>query len=698
MGTRCLLLSLVLLRPGLVCAGTVACDAWPPDPLPVIHGIFAAEPDLCCDANGDGLVSAADLVSASLAARPSPTATGTETATASPTSSPSPTSTPTPAICPDGGAGLEIGIDNQTGAESVTVALSGQRVGEHCAAGALAGTYEMTLACGAGAAETCARLRGLAPGFWLHSVRVIEPARGQVQHRTSLLTAGFVPNRLDFTAFASVLTVTSTANSGNGSLRRALLDAGAAAKPALIQFDATVFPPGEPTAIQLQFALPNLTASRVTIDGTDPSGAIGNRIVDAGGLGIGALSINGAQNHVVGLRLRNAGGNNRDVLNISGAAADGNLVERTIVENAASADGIGIDQGAGKDFDETANVIRACEIRGAADKGVKVTTGAYARVEDSWVHDNANGGIQATIGGHVQVLRSLVEDNRGGSAQNGLAANANDGGGEPSGFSELVTRGNVVWRSGANGASVRGSSVATLRDDYLARNSSSGLRVLNDIGPPASALVEGVSAVCNAADGAVVANSSLADFGGGQLGSRGSNAFTQNNLRGGGANLRNSADRTIFAADCQWEHCGGGQECSVDDIAAYDLADHGASTSILPARAHRAEEPVITGVWPAKGRAGEWLRIFGSGFNVIDGHFAEDRCSDVTGRNRCVPLRGNCVRIAGVPASVEAITPTMLVVRWPFTCLEPVPLTVTIDRGPTGATSNTFTVCTNEAP
>jgi len=105
---------------------------------------------------------------------------------------------------------------------------------------------------------------------------------------------------------------------------------------------------------------------------------------------------------------------------------------------------------------------------------------------------------------------------------------------------------------------------------------------------------------------------------------------------------------------------------------------------------------VVTAVFPNKGREGDLLRIFGSGFNVIDGHFAEDSCADVAGRNRCVPLRGNCVRIGGLSAPIEAVTPTMLVVRWPFTCIEPVDLDVTVDQGATGATSEPFTVCTNE--
>jgi hypothetical protein len=222
------------------------------------------------------------------------------------------------------------------------------------------------------------------------------------------------------------------------------------------------------------------------------------------------------------------------------------------------------------------------------------------------------------------------------------------------------------------------------------------LRVFNDIGNPASARVEGTSAVCNGVDGAVVADGSFADLGGGPSSSQGNNAFTQNNLPAGGANLRNATMSRLDAVNNQWENCGNASECDHDRIAALDLSDRGTNTSFVPAQAHRAQEPVLTRVWPSKGREGDLLRVFGSGFNVIDGHFAEDNCADVSGRNRCVPLRGNCVRIGGVSAPVEAITPTMLVVRWPFTCIEPVSLVVTVDQGPTGVDSHPLTVCTNQ--
>jgi hypothetical protein len=690
---------IALLLSAAARAGADVCALGQVAPDTVAVAIFNARA-AACDLNHDGAVTAADVITAvaPLVQTPTPSATETPTPPATPTATPT-SATPTASRpCPASGAALAVTIDNRSGVSPVAVELSGSRIADDCTAGTLATSYAVTIDCATDASTPCVQFAVLAPGMWSHAIRVVTPNTGQTQARQTLLVVDTTPNPLQFTAFADVLTVTKTADTGNGSLRPILEAAAAGAKPLLIQFDPVVFPAGTPTSITLTRELPPLATDEVTIDGTDASGAVGNRIIDANGLPTAALAVTGARNHLVGLHLRNAGSNNRDVLSISGSNADGNLVEQTIVEQAASADGIGVDQQAGKDFADTANVIRGCEVSGAADKGIKVTTGAYARIEHSWVHDNANGGIQATLGGHVQALANVVELNHGATAQNGLAANALDDPTMPSDFSELRTRGNISRANGANGISVRAFSIAELRDDFLTSNGSAGLRVFNDIGPPATADVSGVSAVCNGTDGAVVADTSVGDFGGGPSGSVGNNAFTQNNLAASGANLRNATSSLTSAINNQWEHCGTGPTCNPTPIAAYDLSDHGQYTTFSPAQAHRGQQPVVTSVDESKGQAGELLRIYGSGFDVIDGIFSQEsgQCADVAGRNRCVPLRGNCVQINGVAAPVEAVTPTMLVVRWPFTCLAPVPLVVKTDRGAAGSVvSNTFTVCTN---
>jgi hypothetical protein len=285
----------------------------------------------------------------------------------------------------------------------------------------------------------------------------------------------------------------------------------------------------------------------------------------------------------------------------------------------------------------------------------------------------------------VQAWQNVVEANAGATAENGLSADQTG-----SGNSELQSWANISRGNGANGISVRGFSIAVIRDDYLAANGTSGVRVINDVGPPAAAVVTGTSAVCNGLGGAVVADSSVADFGGGPLGGPGNNAFAVNGAPASGANLRNTTGLVIGAVNNQWQHCGSAAACDAAAIAAFDLSDHGTTTTFLPAQAPAAlAAPAVKMVAPNAGRRGELLRVFGSGFNAIDG-VAQDGCANPAGANGCTPLRGICVEIDGIPAAVEAVTPTMVAVRWPFTCLEPVPLVVRTQ----GGTSAPQTVCT----
>ena len=660
------------------------------------------------DANCDGVVTAADLVRiVSLLGPPLPTPTPTNTtptatptitgtptetppATFTPTETltPTPTSTPTPGLCPTDGAAVQIAADNQTGIAAISVTLSGHLANATCRnASGLEEGYSVS-----NAANPQSLMR-LAPGLWVHTLSVNTPATGQQQHQTSLLLAGGEPNRVRFTAFASVAIVRGTADTvGSDSLRDALATANAATKPALIQFDDEAFPPGTPAVITLASALPTINGDNITLDAIDANGGAGNRVVDAAGLPIGALSVTGAANTIRGLRLRNTGANNRDVLSISGANARGNRIERCVIELSGTADGVGIDAGAGADFLATANVVRDSEISAASDKGIKVTTNAYARLENNWVHDNANGAIQATLSGHILARDNLVERGGGASAQNGLSLN----GAAPETPlipSEMITDGNISRFNAANGISVRGLSVGLLSNDYISANGTTGLRVYTDDSTMPAVVIAGMTSACNGVDGAYIGGGTQADLGGGVFGSPGNNAFTQNNLPGGGENLRNASGTLLTVENAQWEHCGREAQCNDAAIAAYDISDHGALTVFAPAQAHRSgRAPAVTGVRPGKAMAGELLRISGSGFNVIDGHAADSTCPDVADRNRCVPLRGNCVRINNVPAGVEAVTPTMLVVRLPFSCVAPAPLTVQTQGG---GTSVPVTVCTN---
>ena len=85
-------------------------------------------------------------------------------------------------------------------------------------------------------------------------------------------------------AAAATFTVTTTADTGAGSLRQAILDANAAAGPDTIQF--SVVPSGTIT-IQPASALPQIL-QEVVIDGTTQPGWIGPPIVELDGTSAGA--------------------------------------------------------------------------------------------------------------------------------------------------------------------------------------------------------------------------------------------------------------------------------------------------------------------------------------------------------------------------------------------------------------------------
>jgi hypothetical protein len=702
-----------LVAAALLCAQSIVAQAQLPgdgncdgaldasDLDAIVDALYVATDCPGADANGDGAVSAADLEAVVLllavpTATPTvtisstATATATQTTTATATPTATATATPTFELCP-GAAELQINVDNQTTATPISFTVSGRLVTSTCRnQSGLDETYTVA------SDSSPQSVTQLAPGVWVHSFTLDSPHTGQLQHRPTVLLANAGANQVRFTAFASVTTVLNPSDGlGRGTFRDALLATAAALKPHLIQFDEVLFPSGVETVTILGSALPALSSSGVTIDGIDATGKAGNRVLDANGRPNSVLGISGASNTVVGMRLRNSGQNNRDVLSISGTAARLNVIDHCIIEQSATGDGIGIDSGAGSDFLATANIVRDTEVSGASDKGIKVTTNAYARIEHNWVHDNTNGGIQTTLSGHVAARDNLVERNTGNAqARNGLSVNgtAPD---TPLIASELVSDANIARFNGGNGVSLRGLSIATLSNDYLAANAQDGLRVAAE-GGAGTLVVKGTAFACNAVNGAVVESGSQADFGGGPLGSSGNNAFTQNNLPGGFENLFNQTAATLYAINNQWEHCGLTTVCDQAAIAAYDVSDHGRFSAFLPAQAHRSHlAPAITEVRPSKGVAGDLIRIFGSGFNVIDGHAADAACPDLVARNRCLPLRGNCVRFGALSAPIEALTPTMIVVRLPVSCIQPLQLTVTTQDG---GISAPLQFCTNVAP
>lgn len=611
------------------------------------------------DIGGDGVISAADLVAVAALGEP-----------------------PT---CPPVHAALEVFVDNRSESRDLAVTLRARRTACHCLGGAGTSAFVQSFRCIGQGVARCGAVAGLALGEWLFELSVDEPELGQVQRRRAMLVSGSRPRALHWTAYAAVAVVRSAADEGDATLRALIGSAAELPKPLLIRFADDVFPPGESTMIGIESPMPVLTADDVTIDALDAHGVAGLRGVDAQGGPFGAFSISGARNRLLGLALRNAGGQNRDVLRVFGARAEGNVVAWSLIENSATGDGIGIDDEAGRNFGSRATVIRDSVVRGAGDKGIKVTTGSYARIERSWVYDNWAGGVQATLGGHISAADNLVERNGGVGAENGFAVQGLDA---PGALSTLALFGDVSRHNEANGLSIRSFATAVVVDSAFVENGTAGVRVFNDIGAPSLAAIEGTSITCNSGDGVVVRDESFVDLGGGPFGSKGENAFAFNGRSGAGVNFRTTASTAPSARFSQWQRCGGAEICDVRAIERLDLHAPNAMPAIEPVVApHALEVPSVTSVSPPLGRAGDWMRIRGTGFDAIGA------LAGGGDPGRCAAGTAMTVELAGHPVPVELVTPTMIVARWPFTCLEPLPLVVFAERLEGRVAGNPILVC-----
>lgn len=562
--------------------------------------------------------------------------------------------------------------------------------------------------CEAAVAGSCeATVSTLQPGRWTHRLLVLDgDSAGQLQGRRALLLAAAAgENAFTWPLYASVTTVSSLLDSASctGCLRGAIQAAQAGPKPALIQFATSLA-----GTITLATAFPPFSAGRVTLDGFDVDGRPQRRTIDANALNNAALRVTGPDNVIAGLRIVNVGGNSDAVL-IDGPGANRNLLEslqvlgRSIVScggeqrgclvdglcrtpetdpplGACGDDGIAVRGAAGTGGP---NVIRGCEVIGAFDKGIKISNAAVARVEHCHLHGNADGGLQATLGGRVVAVENLIESNQGTISANGMAANGPEGGVPPA--ARLETRGNLVRRNTLRGISVRSLSFAFLSDDYVCGNGTAGrdagfgVAVLDAAGLSARAEAEGIAVVHNVDGGVVVADSSSIDLGGAAIAGNNAIAFNGPDTTVEPVNLRNLTALPITAANNQWESCGGGWQCDVEAVLALDVlaVQPSGTIQVAPAQPGHAREPLeISAIEPAFAAAGEMVRIYGRGFDAIEGNAAAGGCDAIAAANGCDPLRGNCVVVGGQPAEVIAVTPTMLVVRAPFTCVEPVRLEV----------------------
>ncbi len=605
--------------------------------------------------------------------------------------------------CPPAGADLTVAVAPPVGAPPGNAVVWGTLTEASCDDPALIPAYLVAVACDPATPRSCATsLVGLRPGRWTHRIYVdTGDAAGQLQSRPSLLLAREAGvQSLTWPMFASIRTVDTLLDAPGcvGCLRAALARANIAAKPALVQFA-----PDLAGRVVLAAALPPLFGGAVTVDGFDLEGRPHTRTIDANGLNNAALRITSAGNRLAGLALANVGGDS-DSLLVDGPDANANRLEDLLVigraqdicqvggETGCLIEGIcrvpspsaprgvcGDDGIAIRDFAGAgaANVVRRSEVRGARDKGIKVSDGGVAVVEYSRAEDNADGGMQATLSGSLTARANVVTSNRGTPTASGIAANgARPGTSDPA---RLETRGNLCLDNALRGISVRSLSVATLRDDFLCGNGTPGrangvgLAVLDAAGRSARVDATGLAIVHNVDGGAVVGDTSLGAFGTAAAPGRNAFAFNGDLATLGASNLRNETAGPLLAAGNAWEHCGHTVPCDLAAVRALDIfrAGVGSTVAVAPAMTTpQREAPRITSIEPPFAAAGDLVRIYGEGFDAIGG--SGQGCAGIAAANTCRPVRGNCVMIERSPAEVVAATPTMLVVRAPFTCVSPV--------------------------
>jgi hypothetical protein len=242
-----------------------------------------------------------------------------------------------------------------------------------------------------------------------------------------------------------------------------------------------------------------------------------------------------------------------------------------------------------------------------------------------------------------------------------------------------MVRGNAL-----RGISVRSLSQAVLRDDHVCGNGTAGgggfgVAVLDAAGLSADAEAEGIAVVHNADGGVAVGDASRLDLGGGTSAGDNALAFNGPNKPAARANLRNLTATAVSASNDQWESCGGGWRCDSAAVLENDVLESPplGTVEVEPAQPTRSRETVeITAISPPTAAAGELVRVYGRGFDAIEGNAPDGGCDDIPAANRCASSKGNCVAVDGQPADVIAVTPTMLVLRAPFSCVSPVRIEV----------------------
>lgn len=503
-----------------------------------------------------------------------------------------------------------------------------------------------------------------------------------------------------------------------------------------------------------------LNGDRIVIDGRDEERGQRGAELNVGTLKHPVVRVYGRDAELRGLVLRGTHSADpvqdpqADTVDFMSTSRRSAVVDSTVL-GPSHGDAVGAQCGAGGS-DADANLVVDSTVRAAQDKGVKVATGAVQLVSGSCIADNENGGIQATDGGRAIARENVVQHNVPDEAENGIFANENDVD-AAFGRSSVTTRGNIVRFSGNRGLSVVADATGDFRDDYVARNQYAGARVEStQPGVRPEATFRGVAFVCNKVerlsgscsspagrpcldDGDCAAGARCTStfpegqglsigFAGGcscvtapcacpapavTLGDGGSGgaeiALTENqrDQSQGGRNLVFGVPGATFAAGgTQWEDCS---DASCDPThaeairIAHVLAADGATVTVSPLVRSDARPRTLLEVSPARPRAGDVVRVYGTGFDAVLGNALSTACQQppARGADFCDPSEpelaqinrgadGNRLRllirsavssVPAVPLDLVAVTPTMLAFRMPTDCFGPHKLTLNFEGG-----------------
>jgi hypothetical protein len=397
-----------------------------------------------------------------------------------------------------------------------------------------------------------------------------------------VLEAGAMGPAVLTTSPEAALVVTSTNNSGAGSLRQAILDANATAAADAISFN---LPGSGPFLIQPLSALPAITFP-VTIDGTTQPGFTGTPIVQIDGSlagnGVHGLLISGGMSTVRGLVIGRFGGTGAgDGIHLQGAS--GNIIENNFI---------------GTDVTGTAaraNTGSGVVVDGAASN----TIGATVAAGRNLLSGNASSGV--VIRG-ASATANLVAGNFIGTRADGGAALANgssgvlvDGApGNTIGISNVLP--NVISGNGADGVLINGAGATgnLLRGNYL------------------GAGVTGMTAVRNTLAGLAILSSNTT-AGGSTVGQRNSIAFNGSNGVTVGSGAGNRLMRNPIFSNTALGIDLGGDGVTLNDAGDADTGANGLQNApVLVSATTDSSSSTIAGTFNSRPAATFTIEFFSS--------------------------------------------------------------------------------------